>query len=500
MTFMQTLLDGNKGAFYAVARLTPMQKLTLRFVVIGLVYYAFAAIEGMIMRIYAVEPISLIPPDQYFGILTAHPLVGIFGSTYLLVVRGLPVPGAVPDEASRCGATGWRSSTFWLIAIGTFVFWFDGFLTHYAPLYTLYWPLPADTSASSSPGAGSIFVAGIALIMLGTLAFVWNIFATILYTPKGEAVPAQVAALPVGHRPDRLHATSSGATTRTRDLVPLPRGRGRRVAPWTRAFNADRHPQSPACSSSSSWLAAAAGHLARVDTSSTPCSTRTGSGGASTSSPTAWCSSGWPAPGTCWPRLITGKPVFMPERRTRGPARRARRVAGRSGRTTCSPTRASQPCLKIVSGELVTAFELITQGLAFFITLATLWIGAAAEDDQRAQVPAGRPDRLRAGRGGGHPPGGRRPQPHPPQHPVGHRPARPRGRARGPHDDPLLGRLPAAADPHQRRPALEPQARQRPLLGPAARWHRHGRLHGHGRPAGHAATDHLLRTASSRAS
>jgi len=29
--------------------------------------------------------------------------------------------------------------------------------------------------------------------------------------------------------------------------------------------------------------------------------------------------------------------------------------------------------LKIVSGEMVTAFELFTQGLAFFITLATLW-------------------------------------------------------------------------------------------------------------------------------
>ena len=29
--------------------------------------------------------------------------------------------------------------------------------------------------------------------------------------------------------------------------------------------------------------------------------------------------------------------------------------------------------LKVASGELVTAFELITQGLAFFITLVTLW-------------------------------------------------------------------------------------------------------------------------------
>jgi len=34
----------------------------------------------------------------------------------------------------------------------------------------------------------------------------------------------------------------------------------------------------------------------------------------------------------------------------------------------------AQPAiLKVVSGEMVTAFELITQGLAFFITLATLW-------------------------------------------------------------------------------------------------------------------------------
>ena len=34
----------------------------------------------------------------------------------------------------------------------------------------------------------------------------------------------------------------------------------------------------------------------------------------------------------------------------------------------------AQPAiLKIVSGEFVTAFELITQGLAFFIILATLW-------------------------------------------------------------------------------------------------------------------------------
>jgi len=183
MTFMKTLVGGNQGAFNA-SSLTPMQKLTLRFVVVGMVFYAMAAIEGMIMRIYAVEPISLIPPDQYFGILTAHPLVGIFGSTYLLSLGAflflVPFMMQKPLWSYRMA-----SFTFWAITIGTLVFWLDGFLTHYAPLYTLYWPLPADTS-QFEPWSGVIFVTGIAIIMIGTLAWVWNIFASILYTPKGE--------------------------------------------------------------------------------------------------------------------------------------------------------------------------------------------------------------------------------------------------------------------------------------------------------------------------
>ncbi len=84
MNFLQTLTDGEEGLFKS-NKLTPMQKLTLRFVVVGLLYYGFAVVEGMIMRIYQVTPISMIPPNQYFAILTAHPLVGIFGSTYSIV-------------------------------------------------------------------------------------------------------------------------------------------------------------------------------------------------------------------------------------------------------------------------------------------------------------------------------------------------------------------------------------------------------------------------------
>lgn len=84
MTFTDTLLEGNEHSFHPRS-LTPMQKLTLRFVIVGLVYYAFAAIEGMIMRLFQVKPLPMVSTDQYFGILTAHPLVGIFGSSYMIV-------------------------------------------------------------------------------------------------------------------------------------------------------------------------------------------------------------------------------------------------------------------------------------------------------------------------------------------------------------------------------------------------------------------------------
>ena len=64
------------------------------------------------------------------------------------------------------------------------MFWLSGFITHYAPLYTLYWPLPADFT-QFSPIGGTFFILGIALVMLGSVFFVINIFKTIAYTPEG---------------------------------------------------------------------------------------------------------------------------------------------------------------------------------------------------------------------------------------------------------------------------------------------------------------------------
>ena len=70
--------------------------------------------------------------------------------------------------------------------------------------------------------------------------------------------------------------------------------------------------------------------------------------------------------------LITGKKLFM-----ENVARAALFVELVVSWTVWShhllSDQAQPNVLKVVSGELVTAFELITQGLAFFITLVTLW-------------------------------------------------------------------------------------------------------------------------------
>jgi cytochrome c oxidase subunit I len=70
--------------------------------------------------------------------------------------------------------------------------------------------------------------------------------------------------------------------------------------------------------------------------------------------------------------MITGKKLFM-----QNWARAALAVELVVSWTVWShhllSDQAQPEVLKIVSGEMVTAFELVTQGLAFFITLATLW-------------------------------------------------------------------------------------------------------------------------------
>ena len=182
MSLVNTLINGHQGGL-AHEGLTPMQKIALRFVVLGVLYYGLAAIEGMMMRVVEITPVAAIDENHFFSIMTVHPMVGVFGSTYMIVFGAflflVPFLMKKPIFSLKLANASWM-----LIGGGTFIMWLAGFLFAYAPLYTLYWPLPADFSQFSIVG-GLFYVVGVALIMVGTFLYSYNIFKTIMYTPEG---------------------------------------------------------------------------------------------------------------------------------------------------------------------------------------------------------------------------------------------------------------------------------------------------------------------------
>jgi cytochrome c oxidase subunit 1 len=364
MAFMDTLLAGEQGAFKPDT-LSAMQKNTLRFVVVGLIYYGFAVIEGMIMRIYEVHPIPLVDKNQFFAILTAHPLVGIFGSTYSIVFGAFLflVPFLLKKPLWSHKLAVW---TMALVGIGTLVFWGAGFVSHYAPLYTLYWPLPADFSQFSTTG-GTFFILGIALVMVGTIFFIINVFATIAYTPSG--MPKQPAGAMLSSAIGLTGLKNLFARRKTEHLVPLPAAA---IARGTvdMAFN------------SGIILFTGVLILVYMVASLLGYDLRRSAIDALLYKNWFWWGLDLIADGLVlifvagtWyllATLITGKNLFM-----QNVARAALFVEMVVSWTVWShhllSDQAQPAILKVVSGEMVTAFELITQGLAFYITLATLW-------------------------------------------------------------------------------------------------------------------------------
>jgi len=364
MNFSKTLINGEEGLFKSET-LTPMQKLTLRFVVVGLVYFGFVVIEGMLMRLYEVKPLPFITEPQYFAILTAHPLVGIFGSTYSIVCGAFLflVPFLMKKPLWSIKMGNW---TFILIAVGTFVFWAAGFVSHYSPLYTLYWPLPADFSQFSVWG-GTFFIFGIALVMVGTALFIINIFKTITYTPEGWE----------RQRAGALLSSALGVTglnnlfrkNKKEHLVPLP------VAAVARGSVDMALNTITILFTGVLILVYMVGAILGFDLKETAID-------ALLYKNWFWWGLDLIADGLVlifvagtWyllAMLITGKPLFM-----QNIARAALLVELIVSWTVWShhllSDQAQPSILKVLSGEMVTAFELITQGLAFFITLATLW-------------------------------------------------------------------------------------------------------------------------------
>jgi cytochrome c oxidase subunit I len=364
MSLISTLVNGEQGLFRPKT-LTPMQKLTLRFVVVGLVYYAFALIEGLLMRIFEVKQIPLIQTKQFFAMMTAHPLVGIFGASYSMVFGAFLflVPFLMKKPLWSLKLAHW---TFGLVTGGVFVFWTAGFVSHYAPLYTLYWPLPADFT-QFGPWGGSFFILGIALVMVGTLFFVVNIFKTITYTPKGW--DKQPAGALLGSALGWTAVRNFFRKKKTEPLVPLP------VAAVARG-SVDLALNSGVILFTGVLIlvymvAALLGHSLK-DTAIDALLYKNW----------YWWGLDLIADGLVlifvagtWyllAMMITGKKLFMENF-----ARAALLVELIVSWTVWShhllSDQAQPAVLKVLSGEMVTAFELITQGLAFFITLATLW-------------------------------------------------------------------------------------------------------------------------------
>ena len=364
MSFIQTLTKGEQG-LYKSGSLTTMQKITLRFVVIGLIYYGLAVVEGMIMRLYEITPVPGIEARQFFAIMTAHPLVGIFGSTYSIVFGAFLflVPFLMKKPLWSIKLANW---TWILIAVGTFVMWSAGFLTHYAPMYTLYWPLPADFTQFSVWG-GTFFITGIAVIMVGTVFFVINIFKTIVYTPEGwEKQPA--GAL-IGSALGVSGIRNLFSKNKKEHLVPLP------VAAVARGTV-------DVALNSGIILFTGVLILVYMVASILGFDLRRSAIDALLYKNFFWWGLDLVADGLVlifvagtWyllAMLITGKKLFM-----ENIARAALLIELVVSWTVWShhllSDQAQPGILKVVSGEMVTAFELITQGLAFFITLATLW-------------------------------------------------------------------------------------------------------------------------------
>ncbi|RUM61369.1 MAG: cbb3-type cytochrome c oxidase subunit I [Sulfurimonas sp.] len=168
------------GVNFKPESLNALQKVTLRAVVMSFLFYGLAAIEGMIMRVATVVP-DIPPvhgePEHFFSIMTVHPIVGLFGSTYQLVFAAFMF--LVPFLTKKPLYSVKLANVVWLlITIGTAMAWIAAFIWQYAPMYTLYWPLPADTSQFKTIG-GIVFILGVALIMFGTFGFIYNIYATI---------------------------------------------------------------------------------------------------------------------------------------------------------------------------------------------------------------------------------------------------------------------------------------------------------------------------------
>jgi cytochrome c oxidase subunit 1 len=171
------------------------EKWTLRFAVVALLFLALSGFEGMLMRTQLYAPDALhgmeaalntlrpgvadpTAEEMYYSMLTAHPIVGVYGFIYMAVFGAfyflVPYLLDRPIKHKKLVPV-----NFWLQIGGVMICWGAGFFGLFNSLYTLYWPLPV--SYDRTPMLGSIvFMVGAALIMVNILIFAYNLFKTVL--------------------------------------------------------------------------------------------------------------------------------------------------------------------------------------------------------------------------------------------------------------------------------------------------------------------------------
>jgi len=373
MSLMKNLISGTN---FDHTSLNALQKVTLRAVIVSFLFYGLVALEGMIMRMVQVGPSAPIPeqffhPDHYFSIMTVHPIVGIFGSTYQLVFAAFLflVPFLTKKPLYSVKLANW---TWGLITGGTVLAWLAAFVWQYAPLYTLYWPLPADTAQFSAWG-GIVFIIGVALIMFGTFGFIYNIYATIFQK--------------IG-----VHENKT-----TKELLISGFGIDGMFNLWHKLTGKPPYSKEPALAlpvvaifrgTVDTFLDAivilTAGLLVLVyllfDASGSPLDVASidallyknyfwwGLDLVADGLVLIYVAGSWYLLAT----LITGQKLFM-ENVARAALMLELLVSWMVWSHHLLADQGQPEMMKLISGEMVTAFELLTQGLALFITLVTLW-------------------------------------------------------------------------------------------------------------------------------
>ncbi len=372
-SFIQTLIHGTD---FDHTQLSALQKITLRAVVMSFLFYGLVAIEGMIMRMVETGPSNPLPkmfnhPEHFFSIMTVHPIVGIFGSTYQLVFAAfmflVPYLTKKPLYSLKLANAVWI-----LITLGTALAWLAGFIWQYAPLYTLYWPLPADMDQFKLIG-GFVFVIGVALIMIGTIGFIYNIYATIFARTGVHADKTTKELLISGFGIDGLmnliHKLTGKPPYSKEPALSLPvvaifrgtvdtfldaiviLGAGILVLVYLIAdaggVSWDVHAVDSLLYKNFFWwgLDLVADGLVLI-----------------------YVAGSWYLLAT----IITGQKLFM-ENVARAALLLELFVSWMVWSHHLLADQPQPEMMKLVSGEMVTAFELLTQGLALFITLVTLW-------------------------------------------------------------------------------------------------------------------------------